>query len=122
MQTLDNTSGSASVWNSTLTPQIQNTINMFPPTPSHSFDSTYQTFGSTLGKRGLQLDADLPAAKRHETADYTTGFSPLLPSASASTWALDAQNTPASSVEMGISDEAADMCATWFKKYAILPR
>lgn len=103
---------------------MQNTMTMFPPTPTQSFDSTYQSSFSTLGKRGLQLDADLPQAKRHEAADYTTGslFSPMLPSSTTSSWGLDAQNTPASSMEMGISDEAADMCATWFNKYAILPR
>jgi hypothetical protein len=27
----------------------------------------------------------------------------------------------AASIEMGLSDEAADMCAMWFAKYGILP-
>jgi hypothetical protein len=100
---------------------MQNTLNSFPPTPSHSFDSMYQSnFNSSLGKRPLQLDIqDFPAAKRLETADFTSTslFSPL-PS-STTTW--DAQLTPAASVEVGLSDEAADMCAMWFNKYAILP-
>ncbi|KAH8723225.1 hypothetical protein GQ44DRAFT_828424 [Phaeosphaeriaceae sp. PMI808] len=125
--TLDNTSGSTSVWNGQLTPQSQNTLNTFPSTPTHSFDSLYQQpqYGSALGKRPLQLDAqDFPQSKRHETlGDFTTAsmFSPLIPSTTASSWTLDTQHTPATSVELGLSDEAADMCAMWFNKYAILP-
>lgn len=83
-------------------------------------------FSTALGKRPLQLDAqDLPHAKRHESLGDFTLFSPL-PAATTTTttssWPLDAQLTPATSVEFGISDEAADMCAMWFNKYAILPR
>jgi hypothetical protein len=124
MQTLDNTSGSTSAWNGQVTPQSQNTLNTFPPTPSHSFDSLYQPDFSALGKRPLQLDADFPQSKRHESVvDYTTAnlFSPM-PTATNTSWAVDAQLTPAASVEVGLSDEAADMCAMWFNKYAILPR
>jgi hypothetical protein len=121
-QSMDNTSGSTSVWNGQLTPEMQNTLNTFPPTPTHSFDSMYQPSFNTLGKRPLQLDVqDFPQSKRHESVtDYTTAslFSPM-PSTS---WAVDAQLTPAASVEVGLSDEAADMCAMWFNKYAILPR
>jgi serine/threonine protein kinase len=86
---------------------MQNTM-AFPPTPTHSFDSLYQpTFSNTLGKRPLQLDAqDFPQPKRHESIGDFDLFSQL---------------TPAVSVEFGLSDEAADMCAMWFNKYAILP-
>jgi serine/threonine protein kinase len=86
---------------------MQNTM-AFPPTPTHSFDSLYQpSFSNTLGKRPLQLDAqDFPHPKRHESIGDFDLFSQL---------------TPAASVEFGLSDEAADMCAMWFNKYAILP-
>jgi serine/threonine protein kinase len=114
-QSLDNTSGSASVWNQ-LTPDLQNTCTMathaFPPTPTHSFDSLYQpTYSNAMGKRPLQLDAqeDFPAPKRHESIGDFTLFAPM------------PQLTPAASIEFGLSDEAADMCAMWFNKYAILP-
>jgi hypothetical protein len=100
---------------------MQNTLNTFSPTPSQSFDTMYQpNFSTALGKRPLQLDVqDFPQAKRLETADYTSTslFSPL----PSSTTAWDAQITPAPSIEVGLSDEAADMCAMWFNKYAILP-
>ncbi|KAH7390871.1 dual specificity mitogen-activated protein kinase [Phaeosphaeria sp. MPI-PUGE-AT-0046c] len=120
---LDNTTGSTSVWDGQLTPEMQNTLNTFPPTPTHSFDSMYQpNFSTALGKRPLQLDAqDLPHAKRHEPLGDLTLFSPMTGAATTSSWPLDAQLTPATSIEFGISDEAADMCAMWFNKYAILP-
>ncbi|KAF2820381.1 hypothetical protein CC86DRAFT_471467 [Ophiobolus disseminans] len=120
--TLDNTSGSTSVWDGQLTPQLQNVANTFPHTPAQSFDSLYQPtqYGTALGKRPLQLDVqDFPRAKRHESIGDFTLFPPM-PSA-ATSWAIDAHPTPATSVEMGISDEAADMCAMWFNKYNILP-
>ena len=75
-------------------------------------------YGTALGKRPLQsMEGDeFPQAKRHEAiADFTL-FPPT------TSWGLDAQLTPASSVELGITDEAADMCAMWFNKYNILPR
>lgn len=112
---MDNTSGSASMWNGQLTPQSQTALNSFPPTPSQSFEELYQTsFTNNLGKRSLQLDAqDFPQAKRQETADFST---------LSSAWSLDGLTTSSpSAVSFGISDEAADMCATWFNKYAILP-
>jgi hypothetical protein len=123
-QTLDNTSGSISAWNSQMTPQSQNTLHTFPATPSHSFDSIYQPSFNALGKRPLELDADFPQSKRHESVvNYTTTslFSPM-PASTTVNWTVDAQLTPATSVEVGLSDEAADMCAMWFNKYAILPR
>lgn len=119
MPTLDNTSGSTTMWNDQLTPQSQNALNTFPPTPIQSFDSMYQPNYNGLGKRSLQLDADFPQAKRQEVADFTTTtgsmFSALLPSTATSSWALDTQqHTPVTaSMEIGISDEAADMCAMW---------
>lgn len=120
-QSLDNTSGSTSAWTGQLTPDMQNAMNTFPPTPTHSFDSMYQSnFSNVLGKRPLQLDVqDFPQPKRHELVGDFTLFSPM--PAATSSWSLDAQLTPATSVELGLSDEAADMCAMWFNKYAILP-
>ncbi|EAT81326.2 hypothetical protein SNOG_11618 [Parastagonospora nodorum SN15] len=68
-------------------------------------------------QQGLLDVEDLPQTKRHESiSDFTLFPTP------AATWAQDMQSTPAaSSIEFGISDEAADMCAMWFNKYAILP-
>ncbi|KAH7086325.1 hypothetical protein FB567DRAFT_561056 [Paraphoma chrysanthemicola] len=108
LQSMDNTVGSTSVWNGQLTPQSQNAVS-FPPTPMQSFDTMYQPSFSSLGKRPLPLDVhDLPQSKRHESigAFGSAMFSPLA--------SFDA-------IEMGLSDEAADMCATWFAKYGILP-
>ncbi|CAO2657923.1 Nn.00g071830.m01.CDS01 [Neocucurbitaria sp. VM-36] len=118
---MDNTVGSASAWNGQLTPNSHHALNTFPPTPVQSFDSLYQpNFNTTLGKRPLQLDVqDFPHAKRHETADFTL-FSPLPSTTTTSSWGLEAQSTP-KSIEVGLSDEAADVCATWFNKYAVLP-
>ncbi|KAH3911182.1 hypothetical protein HBH56_131480 [Parastagonospora nodorum] len=122
---LDSTSGSASVWDGQLTPDLQhglcsdNASGSSSAWHSSSFDSLYQPQTSfSLGKRPLQLDVeDLPQTKRHESiSDFTLFPTP------AATWAQDMQSTPAaSSIEFGISDEAADMCAMWFNKYAILP-
>jgi hypothetical protein len=110
---MDNTLGDASSWNTQLDfasapmPQYQLNDNM---------------------KRPLQVDTqDFPQSKRHEGAHYASNFtSPYLPSESltASSWTMvDAQATPcSSSAEVGLSDEAADVCATWFSKYAVLPK
>ncbi|KAF1914274.1 hypothetical protein BDU57DRAFT_519171 [Ampelomyces quisqualis] len=121
---LDDTSGSTSVWDSHLTSEMQNTLNTFPPTPTHLFDSPYTQpqYVSTLGKRSSQLDSqDFPQPKRQEIMSDFTLFSPM-PSSMTSSWSLDAQLNPATgSLKFGISDEAADMCAMWFNKYAILP-
>ncbi|KAF1955419.1 hypothetical protein CC80DRAFT_493300 [Byssothecium circinans] len=115
---LDNTSGSAS-WG-----------NTFPPTPAQSFGTMYtpQLNATALGKRPLQLDVqDFPQAKRHEGlgGSVDLGFSPYPTSASitGSSWTVDTLPTPSSTNDMivGISDHAADMCATWFGKYNILP-
>jgi len=79
------------------------------------------SFNTSLGKRPLQLDVqDYPLAKRHESV----GYSPFTGSASVtgSSWAVDTQPTPSSSGDVGLSDEAADVCATWFSKYNVLPR
>ncbi|KAL5119704.1 protein kinase D signaling [Pleosporales sp. CAS-2024a] len=102
---LDDTSVSASGWPDQFTTQ--------------SFDSIYSpAYTNAYGKRPLQVDHhDFPQSKRHEMA----GDFSLFPPASAPSWPLDAQLTPTSSIELGISDEAADICATWFNKYSILP-
>jgi serine/threonine protein kinase len=115
-QTMDNTSGSASDWNHHLTPNMHNALSTFPPTPTQSFDSMYQQ-STVLGKRPMQLDAyDFPQAKRHETTDFT-----LFPMDTSSSWTLETQSTPPSSIELGLPDEAADVCAMWFNKYNVLP-
>lgn len=101
---------------------------MFPPTPAQSFDTLYTPQYNTPGKRSLQLDVqDFPVPKRHEgvAGAELTAFSPYPASASvtgSSNWAVDTQLTPASSNDVGLSDEAADVCATWFSKYNVLPR
>lgn len=126
IQAMDNTSGSTTMWDTQLTtPHMHHTMNTFPHTPTQSFDSMYQsTFESVLGKRSLQLDAlEYPQSKRHESmADFT--LFPSLPSSTAASgsWGLDAQLTPATSLpEVGLTDEAADVCATWFNKFNVLP-
>ncbi|KAF2677103.1 hypothetical protein K458DRAFT_165705 [Lentithecium fluviatile CBS 122367] len=116
--TLDNTSGGAS-WGNV---SANTTMTTFPATPAQSFDSIYnpQFSGAALGKRPLQLDvSDFPQAKRHESV----GYSPFTGSASVtgSSWAVDTQPTPSSCGDVGLSDEAADVCATWFSKYNVLP-
>lgn len=126
LQTMDNTSVSTSMWSTQLTPHMHDALNAFPSTPMQSFDPLYQpNLHSALGKRSLQLDVqDFPHAKRHETSDFTL-FSSFPSTATSSSWGLDTQlTTPpalASSVEMGLSDDAADVCATWFNKFNVLP-
>lgn len=89
-----------------------------------SFDASFQE-PTALGKRPLQLDDvyDFPQAKRLEVADYTSPalFSLADSSATAADWTIQAQSTPSGSFGAGLNDEAADMCAMWFSKYAILP-
>ncbi|PVI06658.1 hypothetical protein DM02DRAFT_609459 [Periconia macrospinosa] len=106
--TLDNTSGS-STW---IDPTID-ISNTFPPTPAQSFNMyTPQLSTTSLGKRPLQLDVqDFPQPKRHEgLSGIDLDFSPY------------PLSTTASSTEpIGLSDEAADVCATWFSKYNVLP-
>jgi hypothetical protein len=117
---MDNTSGDSSVWNGQLTPQSQNGLHSFPPTPLQSFDGSFQQ-PTALGKRPLQLDdvQEFPQAKRHEMADYTSMFDNS--SATVPDWSLQSHSTPPGAIGAGLSDEAADMCAMWFGKYAILP-
>lgn len=73
---------------------------------------------TSLGKRSRGTQ-DFPQAKRlHETApDFT-----LFPSFdTSSSWTLDTQPTPPGSIDFGLPDEAAEMCAMWFNKYNVLP-
>ncbi|KAF2017741.1 hypothetical protein BU24DRAFT_420789 [Aaosphaeria arxii CBS 175.79] len=119
---LDNTLGSSATWNN----QLVSGMDSFPMTPVQSFGSINQ-FQSVneMGKRPLELDVnDFPQSKRHES-HASASFSPFIPSSSASmagsSW-IETQATPASSVDVtGLSDEAADVCALWFSKYAVLP-
>ncbi|KAH6642882.1 hypothetical protein C7974DRAFT_328572 [Boeremia exigua] len=104
---MDNTM-SNNLWNSHLTPETL-AMNSFPATPTQSLEMYQPSLGTSLGKRPRQLDVeDFTQSKRHEsTGDYTlTSFS------SAS---------PQIDVVQGLSDEAADVCTTWFNKYAVLP-
>ena len=120
---MDNTMGGPSAWShshSTLSPATQ--LDDFPQLSDPSFDSfsIYQPQPTLGQKRSLQLDVqDFPQPKRHET-----GFSPFMPSASitGSSWTMETQPTPSSVSDIGLSDEAADVCALWFSKYAVLPR
>ncbi|KAF2127943.1 hypothetical protein P153DRAFT_367866 [Dothidotthia symphoricarpi CBS 119687] len=128
-QIMDNTLGNSlatTAWDDQLAPNTFDSLNTFMPlTPAQSFDSVYphSQLGSALGKRSLQLDMhDFPVAKRHESLGEYTTISPLQSStATTSSWTFDTQPTPASSMEMGLSDEAADVCTMWFNKYAVLP-
>jgi len=87
-------------------------------------------YGNSLGKRPLPLDQlDCPLAKRHESMSNAMSNSTLFPyvpandSVTTSAWGLDAQLTPpVSTTDSGLSDEAADLCATWFHKFNVLPR
>lgn len=116
---MDNTLGGASAWN---TAQLTPPMNDFSSTSADSFGS-YQPFNAN--KRPLQLDTqDFPRSKRHESAEFASNFaSPFLttPSVTTGSWSMDSQTTPSSSVDVGLSDEAADVCLTWFSKYAVLP-
>ncbi|KNG48858.1 dual specificity mitogen-activated protein kinase kinase 1 [Stemphylium lycopersici] len=120
--TLDDTSVTPA-WNTQLTPnmQIQHNANAFPPTPMQSFGAmgTMSTQLNALGKRPLQLEAhDFPHSKRHASYDFP--LFPTPPATTASSWGLEP--TPSSSTLLeGLSDEAADVCATWFTKYNVLP-
>ncbi|KAF9692109.1 hypothetical protein EKO04_010103 [Ascochyta lentis] len=108
---MDNTMGNASMWNSHhLTPESL-VLNSFPATPTQPLEMYQPGFGSSLGKRPLQLDVeDFPQSKRHESMGDYTALSSFSSTAS-----------PQMEVIVGLSDEAADVCATWFNKYAVLP-
>ena len=99
---------SNTMWNSHLTPESL-LLNSFPATPTQPLEMYQPNLGTSLGKRPRQLDVeDFTRSKRHEsTGDYTmSSFS------SAS---------PQNDTVQGLSDEAADVCTTWFNKYAVLP-
>jgi serine/threonine protein kinase len=99
---------SNTMWNNHLTPESL-LLNSFPPTPTQPLEMYQPNLGTSLGKRPRQLDVeDFTQSKRHEsTGDYTmSSFSSASP-----------QNDPV----QGLSDEAADVCTTWFNKYAVLP-
>jgi hypothetical protein len=110
-----------------LTPHL--TANTFPPTPAQSFEALYQQSTTSLGKRPLQLDLqdDFPQAKRHASSNFDFPDFQLFPSsasATGSSWPVTTHATSVSHVtaEVGLPDEAADVCATWFNKYNVLPR
>lgn len=99
---------SNTMWNSHLTPDSL-VMNSFPATPTQSLEMYQPTLGTSLGKRPRQIDVeDFTQSKRHEsTGDYT------LSSFTSASPQMDAVQ--------GLSDEAADVCTTWFNKYAVLP-
>jgi hypothetical protein len=84
------------------------------------YDPTLQS--TALGKRPLHYDVqDMPSPKRHETFANNGILTSVLSSApAAQIW--PPQSTMTSfTTGVGLSEEAADMCATWFQKYAMLP-
>ncbi|KAF3037934.1 hypothetical protein E8E12_004107 [Didymella heteroderae] len=104
---MDNTMSNA-MWSSHLTPESL-IMNSFPATPTQPLEVYPTNIGTSLGKRPRQPDVDdFTQSKRHEsTGDYTlSSFS---------------SNSPRMDVIQGLSDEAADVCTTWFNKYAVLP-
>ncbi|KAF2713602.1 hypothetical protein K504DRAFT_462115 [Pleomassaria siparia CBS 279.74] len=122
---LDNTLGGSSAWNT------HTALSLSPATrlddftaPAASFDSLCQPQLNISHKRPLQLDAqDFPQLKRHEGIVDYANFSPFLASGSVtgSSWTMDPITTPSSTCDVGLTEEAADVCATWFSKYAVLP-
>jgi serine/threonine protein kinase len=98
---------------------IQPTANYFPQTPATQFlDAMPTQYNNAYGKRPLQLEADdFPQSKRQATYDFP--LFPTPPTTTASSWALEP--TPSTTTVEGLSDEAADVCATWFTKYNVLP-
>ncbi|KAF2277865.1 uncharacterized protein EI97DRAFT_431938 [Westerdykella ornata] len=99
--------------NPTLNQTMDNTLASGSTFSQLDFTSPSQIFGTypvNSMKRPLQIDTqDAPQRKRHQGAGCNSNFtSPLLSSAS-------------SIVEVGLNDQAADVCATWFSKYNVLP-
>jgi hypothetical protein len=106
-----------------MTPPMQDAINSFPPTPTLSFGSMYDPtiYSTALGKRPLPYDVqDMPNLKRHEMFADAGGLTAELPSPPA-TEMWPTQSAISFTTGVGLSEEAADMCATWFSKYAKLP-
>lgn len=98
---------------------IQPTASYFPTTPATQFlDAMPTQYNNAYGKRPLQLEADdFPQSKRQATYDFP--LFPTPPTTTTSSWALEP--TPSTTTVEGLSDEAADVCATWFTKYNVLP-
>ena len=97
---------------------IQHTAAYFPPTPTNQFLDAMPTQFNAYGKRPLQLEADdFPQSKRQASYDFP--LFPTPPATTSSSWGLEP--TPSSTTVEGLSDEAADVCATWFTKYNVLP-
>ncbi|KAJ5055694.1 hypothetical protein J3E72DRAFT_227946 [Bipolaris maydis] len=91
---------------------IPSAASYYPQTPASQFLASMPTQLNTYGKRPLQLEADdFPQSKRQASYDF-----PLFPTPPAtnttSSWGLEA--TPSTTTVEGLSDEAADVCATWF--------
>lgn len=98
---------------------IPSAASYYPQTPVSQFLGSVPTQLNTYGKRPLQLEADdFPQSKRQASYDF-----PLFPTPPAtnttSSWGLEA--TPSTTTVEGLSDEAADVCATWFTKFNVLP-
>jgi serine/threonine protein kinase/uncharacterized membrane protein YgcG len=127
--------GSASA--STYTPQQTLDMNRFIGNNSwnspqcHPFSNddliSTQPISSTpnFHKRPLECTTqDLPQPKRQVLSDYQT-LSPFTTTSTVpSTTAADSIWTPGTSLsqsEVGLADDAADMCATWFSKYNVFP-
>ncbi|USP79151.1 hypothetical protein yc1106_06425 [Curvularia clavata] len=98
---------------------IQPAADYFPTTPATQFlDAMPTQYNNAYGKRPLQLETDdFPQSKRQATYDFP--LFPTPPTTTTSSWALEP--TPSTTTVEGLSDEAADVCATWFTKYNVLP-
>jgi hypothetical protein len=98
---------------------IQSTASYFPQTPATQFLDTTQF--NAFGKRSLQLDADdFPQSKRQASYDFPLFPTPPQTNTTTSSWGLEPTPSVSTTLE-GLSDEAADVCATWFTKYNVLP-
>lgn len=99
---------------------VQSAASYFPPTPATQFLDPMPTQYNAYGKRPLQLDADdFPQSKRQATYDFPLFPTPPTTTTTTSSWTLEP--TPSTTTVEGLSDEAADVCATWFTKYNVLP-
>jgi hypothetical protein len=113
---MGNTLGVSSAWDG------QTPINTFTSQPFPEMYTPFTTINSN-NKRPLSLDTqDYPQLKRHESEySFTSPYVTAASSVTGSSWALDT-TTPSSFTEIGLSEEAADVCSMWFSKYNMLPR
>lgn len=118
MQAMDNTLVNDSMWDSWL--------DLTPTSNQPSF-SPFQPVNGNM-KRPLEVDTqDFPPSKRHAGAVQASNFTtPVMPSASLTAFSTTVETLPTPSSSnpevVGLSDAAADFCATWFSKFGKLPK